>query len=154
MNSNKLTLFLILFFAAAFSVSAQEVIKWHKFEEGLSKAQTENKFLLVDFYTDWCGWCKKMDANTYTNENVIKLINDNFVAVKMNPEKDNPVNYQDMNYEAAQFAQAAGVTGYPATGFFESDSDFIATVPGYLEPEKMIELLNFISEKQYLKEQE
>ena len=155
MVSNKLPLFILLALLT-FSINsfAQDGIKWHKFDEGLSKAQAEDKFLLVDFYTDWCGWCKKMDANTYTDKAVIDLINANFVAVKMNPEKDNAVNYQEKNYPAANFAQAAGVTGYPATGFFESDSDFIATVPGYMEPDKMIELLNFIAQKKYLEEQE
>ena len=155
MISNKLQfLVLAVFLIITFNISAQDAIKWHKFDEGLNKAQTENKFLLVDFYTDWCGWCKKMDANTYTDKSVIDLINKNFIAVKMNPEKDGAVNFQDKNYPAANFAQAAGVTGYPATGFFESDSDFIATVPGYMEPDKMIELLNFITEKKYLEEQE
>ena len=155
MISHKLQFFVLaLFLSLTLTVQAQDAIKWHKFEDGLSKAQAEDKYLLVDFYTDWCGWCKKMDANTYTDKSVIDLINKNFVAVKLNPEKDAGVNYQNEKYPAANFAQAAGVTGYPATGFFESDSDFIATIPGYMEPEKMIELLNFIVNKDYLKEKE
>jgi thioredoxin-related protein len=67
-------------------ISANDKLKWYGFDEGLAKAKKENKFLLVDFYTDWCGWCKKMDSETYANKNIIKLLNKDFVLVKLNPE--------------------------------------------------------------------
>ena len=57
------------------------------FESGFVKAKREGKILLVDVYTDWCGYCKKMDRETYTDAKIIEKLNKDFVMVKLNPEK-------------------------------------------------------------------
>jgi len=61
-------------------------LQWFEYVEGYNKAKAENKILLVDAYTDWCGWCKVMDRETYTNADVIAALNQDFVCVKFNPE--------------------------------------------------------------------
>ena len=61
-------------------------LQWFEYVEGYNKAKAENKILLVDAYTDWCGWCKVMDRETYTNAEVIAALNQDFVCVKFNPE--------------------------------------------------------------------
>jgi len=127
-------------------------VKWHSFDEGLVKAKKENKFVLVDFYTDWCGWCKKMDSDTYANSEVIKYLDSHFILVKLNPEKDGDVTFQGQKYPAAQFARSAGVSGYPATGFFETTGDFIGIQPGYIPAEKFINLLKYVVSKEYAKQ--
>jgi uncharacterized protein YyaL (SSP411 family) len=68
------------------TAKSEAVIKWHNFNDGYALAVKEKKILLIDIYTDWCGWCKKMDRETYTKQPVIDLINKDFVAVKFNPE--------------------------------------------------------------------
>lgn len=117
-------------------------LKWHSFDEGMAKAKAENKVLLVDFYTDWCGWCKKMDKATYENEKVITYLNKHFVAVKLNPEKDEAVTYKGEKINAANFSNEVGANGFPSTGFFKSNEEFLGTVPGYIPPEDFIELLD------------
>ncbi len=143
---------LFIFFLIVTVLSANNNLKWHSFDEGLAKAKKENKFLLVDFYTDWCGWCKKMDAETYTDKSIVKLLNEQFVLVKLNPEKEGTVNYNLETYSNQQFAGAAGVSGYPATGFFESTGQFIGVVPGYLDVTNFTDLLSKIVAKDYMKE--
>ena len=121
-------------------------MKWHSFDEGLTKAFNENKLLLVDFYTDWCGWCKKMDATTYQDKEVMKYLNENFVLVKLNPEKEGSVNFQGNTFQHNEFAAAAGVKGFPATAFFTSSSEFIRTFPGYMDAESFLDLLKKLVE--------
>ena len=58
---------------------------WYSFDEGYNKAVKEDKIILIDAYTDWCGWCKVMDKKTYTQASVIEYLNENFVCVKLNP---------------------------------------------------------------------
>ena len=123
--------------------------KWYSFNEGLAKAKKENKFMLVDFYTDWCGWCKKMDADTYSNEEVLDYLDEHFVMVKLNPEKDGDVTFMGQSYPAGQFAQSAGVTGYPATGFFDDKGEFIGLQPGYIPAENFMQLLQYVVAKEY-----
>ena len=116
-----------------------------------SEADNRDTVVMIEFFTDWCGWCKKMDANTYTDKKVIEMINNNFVAVKFNPEKEEPVTFQGKNFSAAELAQAAGVNGYPATAFFESNSTFLGTVPGYRDAKGFLDLLKFILDRKFEK---
>ena len=67
------------------SAAVSTELKWYDFEEGMEKAKKENKALLIDAYTDWCGWCKVMDKETYKDARVIAKLNESFVAVKFNP---------------------------------------------------------------------
>lgn len=122
---------------------------WHKFDQGLVLASKENKAILIDIYTDWCGWCKKMDQETYSDPRVVKYLRDNFVLIRMNPETDEPVTYEGEQYPAAAFAQSMQVTGYPATAFFESNGKMITMVPGYIQTEDFLNILRYMAEKKY-----
>ena len=52
-------------------------VKWMTFEEAIEAQKTEPRLVFVDVYTDWCGWCKKMDAGTFNQSDVAKLLNEN-----------------------------------------------------------------------------
>ena len=69
----------------------QDAINWVSIEEAEEKAAEDGKKILVDMYTDWCGWCKRMDAVTYTDEKVIAYINENYHAVKFDAEQKDTV---------------------------------------------------------------
>ncbi len=66
--------------------SDSKELEWLDFNAGMKKAAKEKKLVLVDMYTDWCGWCK-MDRDTYADPKIIEKINKHCVAVKFNPEK-------------------------------------------------------------------
>lgn len=126
-------------------------LKWYSFNEGYQKAIKEKKFLLVDFYTDWCKWCKVMDEKTYSEQVIIDQLNKNFVLVKLNPEKEGTVNYQGDTYNVSDFARAANVSGFPATGFFTRDGNFINTIVGYQDVEKFQIALQYFINEHYMK---
>ncbi|MBN1823436.1 MAG: thioredoxin family protein [Endomicrobiales bacterium] len=86
--------------------------------EGLSAAKAEKKNLMVDFYADWCGWCKKLDRDVYSNPEVAKLA-ENFVCVKVNTDRY-PVD-----------AQQYGVQGLPTVMFMDSSGKVLEKVVGY-----------------------
>ena len=133
----------------ALSFGSVSQLNWHAFDEGMKKAKAENKQVLVDVYTDWCSWCKVMDEKTYTDPRIVKVLNDKFVLVKLNPEKDGPVLFNGKSYGADQFAQGIGVTGYPATAFIESNEKLITMVPGYLKADEFLPILEYIGDKKY-----
>lgn len=130
------------------SVSANE-LKWLSLEEAVKIAEKENKTILIDFYTDWCGWCKKMDKETYSDKGIIKILNANFVVVKINPEKQGTVKLKSGEMSYRELANEVGVRGYPATVFFTPDFKFIELVSGYFDPENMKTVLNFMEEQKY-----
>jgi thioredoxin-related protein len=103
------------------AIGKQAPIVWLDFESGYAKAIKENKILLVDVYTDWCGWCKVMDRKTYTNDTVLHLIKSNYVVVKLNPEKDHTYVLGDKTYSATELHAWLGygkTFGYPTTYFW------------------------------------
>ena len=130
------------------TLSAKEP-QWKNLKDGLAEAKSSGKKVLVDVYTDWCSWCKKMDATTYTDKSVSEYLSKNFVIVKLNAEGTGSVNYSGQTMTPAEFAQGMGVSGYPATGFLQSDGQAITLLPGYLDADKFIHVLTYIATDQY-----
>ena len=98
-------------------------ISWkHDLPAALEEAQKTGKPVMVDFYTEWCGWCKKLDADTYSNSTVQKLAQE-FINVKIDGDKNENliVKYR--------------VTGYPTIMFFDSGGNILMKNPGYLGPD-------------------
>ncbi len=122
-------------------------LKWYRFDEGYKKAVAENKIILVDAYTDWCGWCKVMDKKTYTDAAVIAKLNQSFVCIKLNPEVEETFAFADKKMRSAELLQYIGngqVTGFPTTIFWtnpgKDEKRYVQ--PGYLPPADFITLLD------------
>lgn len=117
----------------------------------MKQAKQSGKKVLIDVYTDWCGWCKKMDAGTYTDKKVLEVLNKNFVVIKLNAEANEKITYAGKMMSPAEFSQGMGVNGYPATLFLKSNGDAITLLPGYAEADMFTHVLNFIGDNHYEK---
>lgn len=126
--------------------------QWKKFDEGMKLAKQTNKKVLIDVYTDWCSWCKKMDASTYTDAKVTEYLNKNFVVIKLNAEGNERISYAGQSLSPAEFAQGMGVDGYPATLFLRSDGQAITLLPGYSQADMFIHVLSYIGGDHYEKQ--
>ncbi|MCA0446954.1 MAG: thioredoxin fold domain-containing protein [Bacteroidetes bacterium] len=148
-----LSFILQLFLLTGLSGDQQtSTLKWHDFNEGLELAKKQKKYVLIDFYTDWCGWCKKMDKETYTNPSVIQILTKNFILIKVNAEDAaKSAQYKQYKVTYPELSQGFGVTGFPATVFLNSAADYVTLVPGYLPSDEMITILKFIHTNAYEK---
>ncbi|MGH2566707.1 MAG: thioredoxin family protein [Bacteroidota bacterium] len=131
------------------SVGSDHKLVWHSFNEGLEQSSKQNKMVLVDVYTDWCGWCKKMDKEVYTDEKVVAIISEKFVVVKLDAESSEKLRYDGKEFTEQEFARAIGVDGYPTTIFFQPDAQPITRVPGYMEARMFANVLNYIGGEHY-----
>jgi thioredoxin-related protein len=136
------TIIILLFIISALSFGKDP--QWKNFDEGMKLAKQSGKKVLIDVYTDWCSWCKKMDAATYKDPAVVDYLNKNFVVIKLNAEGNQKISYAGRSMSPAEFSQGMGVDGYPATLFLQSNGDAITLLPGYSEAKMFIHVINFI----------
>ncbi|MEM7232597.1 MAG: thioredoxin fold domain-containing protein [Planctomycetota bacterium] len=107
---------------------AKSAIPWAKgFETAMKNAKTLGRPVLVDFGAEWCGWCKKLDRETFGDAKVIRLIRDNFVAVKVDCDKEKEIQ------------QKYGVTGLPTIIFLAPDGKEIQRLTGFRDAEAFLE---------------
>lgn len=134
--------------------TVEETIKWYSWEEGIKMMESKPKKLFVDVYTDWCGWCKRMDATTFTDPEVIKYMNKNFYAVKFNAEQKEDIQYKGyiLKYLAQgrrgvhelAYSLLNGQLSYPNFVYLDEQQQVITRSPGYKTPEVLIQELTFI----------
>jgi len=127
-------------------------LQWISIMEALDVARMENKKIVLDVYTDWCGWCKRMDRDVYANAKVADYMNQKFVASKMNPEKRGNLTYSGTEYTLAQFGQALGIRGYPATVFFNEKGEVLTMVAGYIKADEFLKILTYFGDDHYLQQ--
>ncbi len=152
----------LLFLMFTILVNAQE-IKWMSMNEALAAQKKAPKKIFMDVYTTWCGPCKMLDKNTFSDKNVIEFINENYYAVKFNAEGTEEILYRDTpytntSYDPARkgrnathsFSRAMQITGYPSLVFFKEDGTLIQAVPGYRTPQQLEIYLKMIANDDYL----
>jgi thioredoxin-related protein len=136
--------------AAPVESATPKEITWLPFDSGLAKAKAENKAIVADFYTTWCGWCKKMDATTFRDSGVVALFNQNFIGVRVNGDNaGNFLTYEGERMSERQLTQTLGVRGYPTYWFLDSEGKKIGPAPGYQPATSFILLLKYVGENHY-----
>ena len=99
-----LSFFILLFFISNFANAQKHVgpIKWLSLQEADSLYQKNPKPIFIDVYTDWCGWCKRMDATTFQDDNIAQYLNTNFYPVKLDAETNDSIRFQGKMYYNSQ----------------------------------------------------
>lgn len=101
----------ILFFCVT-CIAAQE-IKWVSLSEAEAQMKKHpKKSLFIDFYTDWCGWCKRMDQSTFLEPEVVKYINENYIPVKFDAESKDDVVFKGKLYKYVKASNGRGVNAF------------------------------------------
>jgi thioredoxin-related protein len=126
-------------------------LQWTDYTDGVRKASAENKKVLIDVYTDWCGWCKKMEKDTYSDENIKSYLTQNYILVRLNAESNVKETVGQETMTQAEIAKAYRVDGYPTTIFLSADGQPITSVPGYLKADEFMQVLKFIGGDYYKK---
>lgn len=99
------------------------------FDEALERARNERKLVLVDVYTDWCGWCKKLDKEVFSDARVAAAAKD-LIAVRVNAEKG-----------GEKVAERFDVQGYPTVLFVDGAGKVVKRVDGYVDVDEMLQIL-------------
>ena len=134
-------------------------VNWITLEDAAAKIKKEPRKVIIDVYTDWCGWCKKMDQSTFTNPAVAEYINANFYAVKLDAEGKDPITINGKTYKynpkyrshEVAVTLLSGQMSYPSTVYLDEKMAILAPVPGYLDAAAMKSLLTYFGDNHYKK---
>ena len=137
--------------------SADTTINWMSWEEAMAAMEESPKKVFIDVYTDWCGWCKRMDAGTFTDKSVIEYMNENYYAVKFNAEGTEDLEYlgRTLTYRPGQNGRRGvhelavvllnGRLGYPSFVYLDEEAQSLKVSPGYKTPDVLLRELESVS---------
>ena len=151
---------LFAFWGCLNSAQAQTAtINWHRFSELESLQKQAPRKVFIDVFTDWCGWCKKMDASTFKHPVIVKLMNRYFYAVKLDAEAGDSLRYQGISFGKRNGEKRTphdlavkllnGKMSYPTTVYLDETLNSLGPVPGYLDAAIMEKILVFFGENHY-----
>ncbi len=159
---SRMSLRKIIFFSFAimsFSLLGQNQVRWLSFEDAIKKAETQPRKIFIDVYTDWCGWCKKMDANTFTNDAIAKYLNENYYPVKFDAEYKNDIVFNGKTYKFIKTYRGgyhelateilSGKLSFPSTVFIDEYGDIIQAIPGYQDIRSLDMILHYFGENHH-----
>lgn len=136
-------------------LSSQTKINWLSWDEALKLHKEEKKKIFVDVYTNWCGWCKKMDAATFQKEHIAEYINENYYAVKFNAEQKEDIIFRGKTYKFVNQGRrgyhelAAQVTkgrlSYPTIVFLDENLNVIQPIPGFQDPRSFEMIMTYFA---------
>jgi thioredoxin-related protein len=136
-----------------------ELAGWYSWEEAVAANQKNKKKIIVDVYTDWCGWCKRMDQTTFEDPEIKAYINEYFHPVKLDAEQKEDINYDGHLFKFKPYGRRGahelalqllnGRMSYPSIVYLNEDFEVITVSPGYKTPEQIIKELKYVAEEHY-----
>lgn len=142
-------------------------VRWMTWEEAVIAAQAAKaagetpKKIFVDIYTDWCGWCKKMDKETFEQSMVASYLNEHFYPVKFDAEQKESITFDGKTfkyiangrrgYHELAAALLAGKMSYPTVVFLNEDFQLLQRIPGYLDIPTFDMIMHYLAEEHYTK---
>lgn len=155
------SIILPLLFVFSMVATAQEKIDWIDIETAQERLKKEPRKVIVDVYTNWCGWCKKMDAIAFSHPVIVDYINKNYYAVKLNAESKDNIDFKGVTYvnpnpntrrPTHQLASIAAVNGrlaYPTIVYMDEELNLLTQVQGYLDAKGIEPIIHFFAEEAY-----
>lgn len=150
-----LYILVVVVFTMGFYEAPKPKIQWLTFQEMEALYATNPKPIVIDMYTNWCGWCKVMDKVTYKNAKVVKYINEHFYAIKMDAESDQTFHLNGKEYlynkenriNNLAIYLSRGRLEFPNTIFLSSIDAAPAPLSGYMKPKDIEAPLKYFAQK-------
>ncbi len=131
----------------------QSKVRWMTMDEAIAQSKIRKKKIFIDVYTDWCGWCKKMEKSTFQTDEVAKILNEDYYPVKFNAEQKAPITFKGKVYKYVQngrrgYHELANYLldsqfSYPTVVFLDENQNIIQAIPGYRKKHEFALMANY-----------
>jgi len=150
---------LIILSISAMSL-AQSPVKWYTFEEALALQQEEQRKIVIDVYTEWCGWCKRMDKSTFQKAHIANYLNEKYYPVKLDAEQKESIDFggQKFNYVEQEkgrsyhefaLALTRGQLSYPTLVFIDENMSIIQSIPGFRTAQEFEIIMTYFGDNKH-----
>lgn len=139
----------------------EKEIQWYSIEEAMELQNTHPRKIFIDVYTDWCGWCTKMDNSTFTEQAIVEILNEKFYPVKFDAESSKPVKFTgrvftNPNPEGRRsthkltYELLGQSVSYPSYAMYDENNRKLTVLKGYMTGENLLPVLEYIGNNAYL----
>ncbi|MEZ4937938.1 MAG: DUF255 domain-containing protein [Crocinitomicaceae bacterium] len=151
---NSFLIFTFINFNVATSEPPAGEVDWMTFEQAIQKNQSNKRYIFIDLYTDWCGWCKRMDATTFKESEVVTFMNEHFYSVKFDAEQKEDVKYKDQTFKFVAagkngihqlaYTLLDGQLSYPSFVVLDKQEKRVTVLKGYMDKASLLAKLKVI----------
>jgi len=134
-----LTVIIFILSTLSFSFASSKSIKWYTYKQGVELSKKERGKIFLYFYADGCTYCKKMEKETFNDDSVVSYLNDNFIPIRVNSDRD------------IKTALDFGVRGLPSTWFIAENGERISNLLGYIPHKRLLNILKYINTNSFKK---
>ena len=110
-------------------------IQWHSYGDGMSRGKFEKKKVFIHFYANWCPSCRQMEKHTFRDPDVVALLNEDFVAIKVDTDREQ------------ETATIFRVRALPDNWFIAEDGEIIGHRLGFIQPEQFSTMLKLMMDE-------
>lgn len=131
-------------------------IHWMTIQEALEKHKIEPRMWVIDFWTDWCGWCKRMDKGTFSDPTIGKFVNENYYAVSFDAEQKEDITIEGRTYKFKNVGRRGyhelaaelmgGKMSYPTVVFLTNQRQVLHRLVGYQTKQEFHPIVKFLNE--------
>ncbi len=123
---------------------------WYSYPDALKRSKKEGKHLMIHFTATWCGWCKKMEKETYTDSSVTKMLANDFVLSKVWGDQDSLFDIDGYKISEKDLGQTQfAIRSYPTLAFISPEGTNLGTLPGYRQAPELKRILEFVRDRKY-----
>lgn len=140
---------LLFFLMSCGTASSDTSVKWYDLTSGMIEASRQGKPVVIDFYADWCHWCKVMDKETFSETKVAERLKNDFIAIRVDTQSMETLTFNKKKLTPNQLSLEFGVQGLPTVVFLDKTGEYIDKLPGFIKAEMFFQVLGYIKDECY-----
>jgi thioredoxin-related protein len=146
-----LPVLLLLFISCNRNINYGNEFQWVAMNQAMSGSMVDGKKMLINVYTDWCEYCKKMDRTVFSDSLVLSSMSEFYHSVRLNAESETIVYFQQEYISEKELAKRLGITTYPTILFYDPSGELILQINGFMPSVDFNKMLIYIGEDAYQK---